>query len=98
MIADREFSQRVLERVKLAEQKRLRRDGLKFLLPLTLIVVVGVTWAVAFFDGITALRIVIEIVALVVAIGGIGVAATIVGVERSCVSDASTPFVSATRN
>jgi len=28
-----------------------------------------------------------------VAVGGIGIAATIVGVERSCVSDASTPFV-----
>src|SRR5437016_890161 len=71
MIAERAFSQRVLERIKRAEHERRRSESLRYFVPLALIVILGGTWAVALFDGIIALRMVIEIVALVVAIGNL---------------------------
>ena len=71
VIADRPFSERVLERLRVAEQSRQKREGLKFLAPIGLIVVIGGTWAVALFDGVIALRMVIEIVAIVVTVGNL---------------------------
>ncbi len=71
MIADRAFSQRVLERVKVAERKRQRRESLRFFVPITLILIVVGTWSIAIFDGVIALRLLIETVAFVVAIGNL---------------------------
>src|SRR5258708_10626597 len=71
VIAARAFSQRVLERVQVAERKRHRRHRFRHLVPLTAIVVIGGAWAIALFDGVIALRMSIEVVALVVAIGNL---------------------------
>jgi hypothetical protein len=71
MIADREFSDRVVARVRRDERRRQRQEPLKLLLPLGLMTLIAVTWAIAVFDGVIALRLLIEIVALVVTIGNL---------------------------
>jgi hypothetical protein len=71
VIADQTFSTGVLARVRLAERRRRRRDSLRFVAPLAVIFLIGSTWAIAVFDGVIALRLLIEVAALVVAIGNL---------------------------
>jgi hypothetical protein len=71
MIADRSFSTSVLMRVKVAERRRQRRASLRLLAPIAFIFLIGSTWAIAVFDGVIALRLLIEFVALVVAVGNL---------------------------
>jgi hypothetical protein len=71
MIADRTFSNRVVARVRRVEQRRQRQQSLKLLLPVGVMTLIGSTWAIAVFDGVIALRLLIEIVALVVTIGNL---------------------------
>jgi type III secretory pathway component EscR len=71
MIADRTFSNRVVARVRRVEQRRQRQQSLKLLLPVGVMTLIGITWAIAVFDGVIALRLLIEFVALVVTIGNL---------------------------
>jgi hypothetical protein len=71
VIADRAFAERVLERVAAAERKRHRREQIRLLLPIGVIVVVGVTWGIALLDGVVALRLLIESIAWVSAVDGL---------------------------
>jgi hypothetical protein len=71
MIADRTFSTSVLARVRVAERHRRRCESLQFVLPLAVILVVGSTWAIALFDGVIAFRLLIELLALVAAVGNL---------------------------
>ncbi|HLG52187.1 MAG TPA: hypothetical protein VKY56_11215 [Chloroflexota bacterium] len=54
------FTDRVLERVERVERTRRRREGMRFLVPLSLIGLIGAAWAVALPDGASAVRFVIE--------------------------------------
>jgi hypothetical protein len=71
VIADRAFAERVLERVAAAECERHRHERLRLFVPIGVIVVVGVTWAIALLDGVVALRLVIEVIAWVSAVGAL---------------------------
>ncbi|HUX88117.1 MAG TPA: hypothetical protein VMW65_14035 [Chloroflexota bacterium] len=57
------FAEEVLARVALAEEKRRNRDRLRYLWPIAIIVVVGVSWSIALLDGTTVLRLLIQIAA-----------------------------------
>ena len=71
MIADRAFAERVLQRVATAERERKRRERLRLLVPVGVIAVVAVTWAIALLDGVVALRLLIEGIAWVSAVGAL---------------------------
>jgi hypothetical protein len=71
MIAERPFSVRVLDRVASVDDRRRRRDRFRLLWPLVAILVLGVTWSIALFDAVIALRLLIEVISLVNAIGGL---------------------------
>ncbi len=71
MIADRAFTERVLERVSAVEARRQRRENVRPLLPIATILVVGGAWAIALFDGVIALRLLIEVTAWVNAVGSL---------------------------
>lgn len=60
---DPAFTERVLQRVEAVEQGRRRRERLRYLLPLTTIVVIGAAWAIALLTGATVVRLLIEAVA-----------------------------------
>lgn len=71
MLADRVFSERVLERVARAEQQRQRRERARLALPMLTIAVVVGAWAVALLYGSIALHLVIQVIARVSAIGSL---------------------------
>ena len=71
MISDHSFSNRVLDRVQAAEHRRARGNRLRFVFPLSTIAIVGGCWAIAIFDGLIALRLLIDVVARVVAVGSL---------------------------
>ena len=69
MIADRTFTNRVVARVRRVERRRQRQESLRLFVPIGVMTLVAITWAIAVFDGVIALRLLIEIMALVVTIG-----------------------------
>ena len=71
MIAERPFSQRVLDCVASTEERRRRRDRFRLIWPLAAILSLGVTWSIALFDAVIALRLLIQVIALVSAIGAL---------------------------
>jgi hypothetical protein len=71
VIAARPFSQRVLDRVASTEDKRRRRHRFRLIWPVAAIIFLGVTWSIALFDGVIALRLLIQVIALVSAIDGL---------------------------
>ncbi|HLZ07080.1 MAG TPA: hypothetical protein VKT80_00710 [Chloroflexota bacterium] len=71
MIAERSFSLRVLDRVAANEERRRRRNRIRLIWPVAAILILGVTWSIALFDAVIALRVLIEVISLVCAIGGL---------------------------
>jgi hypothetical protein len=71
VISDQAFSNRVLDRVAAGEQRRRRQERLRLVWPITAIVVIGVTWSIALFDAVIALRLLIEVIARISAVGAL---------------------------
>ena len=71
MISDRAFSDRVLDRVAVVEHRRARQERVRLLWPLLVIVGIGTTWSIALFDGVIAMRLLIEVTAFVSATGAL---------------------------
>jgi hypothetical protein len=71
LIADRPFSEKVLDRVVAGEKRRKRRERFRLMWPIVAIIVIAATWSIALFDGVMAMRLLIEVIALVSAIGGL---------------------------
>lgn len=71
MISERAFSDQVLSRVIAVRQRQERRERVRLLWPLTAIVVIGATWSIALFDALAALRWLIEVTAVLSAIGSL---------------------------
>lgn len=71
VISDRAFSERVLDRVKATEQRRRRQERVRLVWPLAAILAIAVTWSIALFDAVIALRLLIEVIALVSAVGAL---------------------------
>jgi hypothetical protein len=71
MIAERPFSQRVLDRVASAEERRRRRGRFRLIWPLVTILILAATWSIALFDAVIALQLLVEVISLVTAIGGL---------------------------
>lgn len=69
MIAHRAFAEQVLERVAEAEKQQAKREWLRCLLPLSIIVIVSGAWAIALLDGAIALRWSIQVVAWLSLVG-----------------------------
>lgn len=68
---DSAFTERVLQRVAVAEQDRRRREWLRFLLPVSTIVVIGGAWAIALPVGASTVRFLAEMVAWLLVVGRI---------------------------
>lgn len=64
MIADRSFTDQILERLEETEQKRHRQSWLRCLVPLALIVAIGGAWAISFFDATEAIHLSITVIAV----------------------------------
>ena len=71
MIGERPFSERVLNRVTAGEIRRRRRERNRLIWPIAAILVIGATWSIALFDGVIALRLLIEFATLVSATGSL---------------------------
>ena len=71
VISDRTFSHRVLDRVAAGEQRRRRRERVRLVWPITAILVIGITWSIALFDAVVALRLLIEVIARISAVGAL---------------------------
>lgn len=68
---DNAFTERVLRRVEGVEQERRRRAWLRYLVPISAIVVIGAAWLIALPAGATAVRFWIEAVAWLRVVGTI---------------------------
>jgi len=55
------FADQVLARVAIAEEKRRTRERLRYLWPITMILIVGASWSIALLDGATMLRLLIQV-------------------------------------
>jgi|GEM_PF-4310103 len=64
MIADRAFTDRVMERLALVEQNRRRDSWLRCVLPLAIILAIGGSWAISFFDAALAIHLSIQVIAI----------------------------------
>ena len=64
MIADRAFTDRILDRLEEVEQNRHRQSWLRCLVPLALIFAIGGAWAISFFDAAEAIHLSIAVIAI----------------------------------
>jgi hypothetical protein len=71
MIADRAFANRVLDRLAEEDRRHRRRNHLRNLIPIGVIALVAGTWSIALFDGLIAMRLLIDVIAWVAAVGAL---------------------------
>lgn len=69
MIADRAFTDRVMERLEDVDQSRRRPSWLRCLVPLALIIATGGAWAISFFDAAEAIHLSITVIAICNVVG-----------------------------